>query len=168
MSISVTPIPRLIDLAAPAFTLGTANAAGTAATAVASDATLLAFDAVAPANVAASAVVGSATVSSRRDHVHVGSTATSTAALIATHTADADAHQQIEGKTAVINASLVGTFAWTTTFSASPAVTTVIETTATTARPNHLKTRSTTAATTQGTSPTGDGDLSHVIAADIT
>ena len=78
MSINVTPIPRLIDLAAPAFTLGTANAAGSAETAVASDSTLHAFDAVAPAAVAASAAVGSATVTARRDHVHAGTTATGT------------------------------------------------------------------------------------------
>jgi hypothetical protein len=72
MSINVTPIPRLIDLAAPAFTLGTANAAGSAVTAVASDATLLAFDTTDPAAVAASAVVGTATTAPRRDHVHPG------------------------------------------------------------------------------------------------
>jgi hypothetical protein len=72
MSIVVTPIPRLIDLAAPSFTLGTANAAGSAVTAVASDATLLAFDTTDPAAVAASAVVGSATTAPRRDHVHPG------------------------------------------------------------------------------------------------
>jgi hypothetical protein len=71
MSINVTPIPRLIDLAAPAFTLGTANAAGSADTAVASDSTLLVFDAVNPAPVGVAAV-GSAVVSSRRDHVHAG------------------------------------------------------------------------------------------------
>tara|TARA_R110002051_G_scaffold503_2_gene2292 strand:- start:291 stop:1109 length:819 start_codon:yes stop_codon:yes gene_type:complete len=78
MSINVTPIPRLIDLAAPAFTLGTANAAGSAATAVASDSTLLAFDTTAPAAVAASAVVGTATVTARRDHVHPGTTGAGT------------------------------------------------------------------------------------------
>jgi len=78
MSINVTPIPRLIDLAAPAFTLGTANAAGSAVTAVASDATLLAFDTTDPAAVAASAVVGSATVAARRDHVHPGTTGAGT------------------------------------------------------------------------------------------
>jgi len=72
MSISVTPIPRLIDLAAPAFTLGTANAAGSAETAVASDSTLLVFDTTSPGAVAASAVVGTATTAPRRDHVHAG------------------------------------------------------------------------------------------------
>jgi len=72
MSINVTPIPRLIDLAAPSFTLGTANAAGSAETAVASDSTLLAFDTTNPAAVAASPAVGSATVTARRDHVHAG------------------------------------------------------------------------------------------------
>jgi len=72
MTIVVTPIPQLIELAAPAFTLGTANAAGSAATAVASDSTLLAFDTTDPAAVAASAVVGSATTAPHRDHVHPG------------------------------------------------------------------------------------------------
>ena len=72
MSIHVTPIPRLIDLAAPAFTLGTANAAGSAETAVASDSTLLVFDTTVPESVATSSAVGSATVAPRRDHVHAG------------------------------------------------------------------------------------------------
>jgi hypothetical protein len=71
MSINVTPIPRLIDLAAPAFTLGTTNAAGDATTAVASNSTLLAFDATLPAATGTSAV-GTATVAPRRDHVHAG------------------------------------------------------------------------------------------------
>jgi hypothetical protein len=78
MAIHVTPIPRLTVLTTPAFTLGTSNAAGSAATAVASNSTLLAFDAVAPQPVASLAVVGSSTVSSRRDHVHAGTTATGT------------------------------------------------------------------------------------------
>tara|TARA_R100000963_G_scaffold21681_1_gene15159 strand:+ start:325 stop:1128 length:804 start_codon:yes stop_codon:yes gene_type:complete len=78
MTIHVTPIPKLLDLAAPAFTLGTANAAGSAATAVSSDSTLLAFDTTDPAAVAASAVVGSATVAARRDHVHPGTTGAGT------------------------------------------------------------------------------------------
>jgi len=75
MSINVTPIPRLIDLAAPAFTLGTANAAGSAETAVASNSTLLAFDTTLPAAVSTSGSVGSATVAPRRDHVHAGGAA---------------------------------------------------------------------------------------------
>ena len=56
----------------PALTLGTANAAGSAATFVKTDATLLAFDATAPSTQAFgdSAVVGSATVAARRDHKH--------------------------------------------------------------------------------------------------
>jgi len=74
MSIQITPIPRLTQLTAPAFTLGTSNAAGAAITAVASNSTLLAFDAVDPESVAAAAAVGSATVSARRDHVHSGVT----------------------------------------------------------------------------------------------
>jgi hypothetical protein len=72
MSIVVTPIPRLIDLAAPAFTLGTANAAGSAATAVASDSTLLAFDTTLPDAITfgQSGAVGSSTTAARRSHAH--------------------------------------------------------------------------------------------------
>ena len=72
MSISVTPIPRVIDLATPAFTLGTSNVAGSAQTAVASNSTLLTFDATVPTTIAygASAATGSATVAARRDHTH--------------------------------------------------------------------------------------------------
>jgi hypothetical protein len=72
MSIQVTPIPRLTVLTAPAFTLGTANAAGSAITAVASNSTILTYDTTDPAAVAAAAVVGSATTAARRDHVHTG------------------------------------------------------------------------------------------------
>ena len=67
----MTPIPRLTSLTTPAFTLGTANAAGDALTAVASNSTLLAFDTTLPANVG-TAAVGSATTAPRRDHVHGG------------------------------------------------------------------------------------------------
>ena len=72
MAINVTPIPRLTTLAAPAFTLGTANSAGNAITAVASNSTLLAFDATLPDAITfgQSGAAGSATVSSRRDHAH--------------------------------------------------------------------------------------------------
>ena len=70
MGIHVTPIPRLTTLTEPAFTLGTANAAGGALTAVASNSTLLAFDGSTPAAVAGAGAVGSATVAARRDHVH--------------------------------------------------------------------------------------------------
>jgi len=83
MSINVTPIPRLIDLAAPAFTLGTANAAGSADTAVASNSTLLVFDTTLPAPVG-SAAVGSATVAPRRDHVHAGTTLAAPALTLGT------------------------------------------------------------------------------------
>tara|TARA_R110002020_G_scaffold324113_1_gene539905 strand:- start:412 stop:1227 length:816 start_codon:yes stop_codon:yes gene_type:complete len=72
MTISVTPIPKLVEFAAPSFTLGTSNVAGSAVTAVASDSTLLAFDTTDPASVGASSAVGSATVTARRDHVHAG------------------------------------------------------------------------------------------------
>jgi hypothetical protein len=72
MAIQVTPIPRLTVLTVPAFTLGTANAAGDAISAVASNSTLLAFDATNPADVSTTAAVGTATVTARRDHVHAG------------------------------------------------------------------------------------------------
>ena len=72
MSIHVTPIPKLLDLAAPAFTLGTTNTAGAAATAVASDSTILTFDATVPTTIAfgASAAAGSGTTASYRNHTH--------------------------------------------------------------------------------------------------
>ena len=72
MAINVTPIPRLTSLTTPAFSLGTANAAGDAITAVASNSTLLAFDAVAVDSITfgQSGSVGTATVAPRRDHVH--------------------------------------------------------------------------------------------------
>jgi hypothetical protein len=71
MAIHVTPIPRLTALTTPAFTLGTANAAGDALTAVASNSTLLTYDTTLPANLGTSAT-GSAVVAARRDHVHGG------------------------------------------------------------------------------------------------
>jgi hypothetical protein len=82
MTITVTPIPQLVELAAPAFTLGTANAAGSAATAVASDSTLAAFTTTVPTDINSageSAATGDNAFSSREDHVH-GSTAISAAA----------------------------------------------------------------------------------------
>ena len=74
MTIQVTPIPRLTTLTTPAFTLGTANAAGDALTAVASNSTLLAFDTTLPA-ATGTAAVGSATTATRRDHVHASNIA---------------------------------------------------------------------------------------------
>jgi len=71
MPIHVTPIPRITDLAAPDFTLGTSNVAGSAVTAVSSNSTLLAFDTTLPA-ANGTAAVGTATVAPRRDHVHEG------------------------------------------------------------------------------------------------
>jgi len=80
MSINVTPIPRLIDLAAPAFTLGTANAAGSAVTAVASDSTLLVFDTTLPdaLTFGQSGAVGTSTTAARRSHEHAMPTETVT------------------------------------------------------------------------------------------
>src|ERR1700720_1914421 len=58
--------------AAPAFVLGTAAAAGVAATGVRSDATIALFDATNPAASAVgdAAAVGAAAYAARRDHVH--------------------------------------------------------------------------------------------------
>jgi len=73
MSIQVTPIPRLTTLTTPAFTLGTANAAGDAITAVSSNSTLLTYDVTVPAVLGTASATGSATTAARRDHVHGGS-----------------------------------------------------------------------------------------------
>jgi hypothetical protein len=58
--------------AAPGLTLGTANTAGSSGQAVATDATILAFDATVPVTQAFgdAAATGSATVAARRDHKH--------------------------------------------------------------------------------------------------
>ena len=58
--------------AAPGLTLGTANTAGASGQAVATDATILAFDATVPSTAAFgdAAAVGVATVAARRDHKH--------------------------------------------------------------------------------------------------
>ena len=71
MAIHVTPIPRLTTLVAPAFSLGVANAAGSAITSIASDSTILTYDTTDPASVG-TAATGSATTAARRDHVHSG------------------------------------------------------------------------------------------------
>tara|TARA_R110000751_G_scaffold94603_1_gene184645 strand:+ start:222 stop:830 length:609 start_codon:yes stop_codon:yes gene_type:complete len=72
MAINVTPIPKLAAMAAPAFVLGTSNAAGDANTVVASNSTLLAFDSTAPSTIAfgASPGAGSGTTASYRNHTH--------------------------------------------------------------------------------------------------
>jgi hypothetical protein len=58
--------------AAPAFTLGTTNVAGAAATAVASNSTVAVFDATVPtiSAVGDTAATGSAAKTARRDHLH--------------------------------------------------------------------------------------------------
>jgi len=78
MSIQVTPIPKLTVLTVPAFTLGTANAAGSASTAIASDSSLLLYDTSVPTTIvsAASAATGSQSTAARRDHTHGMYTAT--------------------------------------------------------------------------------------------
>lgn len=76
MPIHVTPIPRLVTLVAPDFQLSTTNVAGSQKSGVASDATILAFDATVPTTIATpstsatSPAAGNAAVTGRRDHVH--------------------------------------------------------------------------------------------------
>lgn len=72
MTISVSPIPRIVPFGTPGFTLTTANAAGSSASTVRADASLLAFDATVPTTQASadSAAAGSASVAARRDHLH--------------------------------------------------------------------------------------------------
>lgn len=82
MTIHVTPVPSTLELAAPAFTLGVANAAGAALTAVSSNSTLLTFDttAVDAITFGQSGNVGTATTASRRDHAHAMESETPTTA----------------------------------------------------------------------------------------
>lgn len=72
MAIHVTPIPSTVSLTNPSFTLGTSNVAGDALTAVASNSTILTYDATVAGTLvySQSAGTGSATVASRRDHAH--------------------------------------------------------------------------------------------------
>jgi len=72
MAIQVTPIPQLIDLVAPAYTLGVTNTAGSATTATATDSTLLVFDTTVAGNVDIfdSGATGSVALNARRDHQH--------------------------------------------------------------------------------------------------
>lgn len=69
-----TPKPvAAATYATPAIVLGTAAAAGAATTGIRSDATIVAFDATVPANIANPGVAssaGSAAKAARRDHVH--------------------------------------------------------------------------------------------------
>lgn len=66
------------DFAAPALTLGTANTAGASGKVLATDSTILAFDATAPTTITlpATAAAGVATVAARRDHTHGAPTVT--------------------------------------------------------------------------------------------
>ena len=66
------PASVVSAFAAPAFTLGTSNVEGSAATAVRSDATILTYDATVPVTqaFADAAAAGAAAVAARRDHRH--------------------------------------------------------------------------------------------------
>jgi len=99
MGISVTPIPRLTTLTTPAFTLGTANAAGDALTAVASNSTLLSFDTTAPDAITfgQSGAVGAATVAPRRDHAHAMPANPANLVVIGTVAADDSATLTVTG-----------------------------------------------------------------------
>jgi len=99
VTINVTPIPRLTTLTAPAWTLGTSNAAGTALTAVASDATVLAFDGTLPDAITfgQSGATGSATVASRRDHSHAMASQTRAQTATGSYTGNGAADMQVTG-----------------------------------------------------------------------
>lgn len=89
MTIHVTPIPKLTNFGTPGFTLGTTNSAGDSKIAVASNSTLLTFDTSVPASVSTANATGSATVASRRDHVHEGVTKSTIVATSRTASAGA-------------------------------------------------------------------------------
>lgn len=82
-----TTVPRsdhkhgMPSFAAPSPTFSTTNSAGTAATALRSDAQFATFDATTPANVASAAATGSAGTMARRDHVHTIASSTVTPAM---------------------------------------------------------------------------------------
>ena len=101
MTINVTPIPRLTTLTTPAFSLGTTNAAGDALTAVASNSTLLAFDALVPDAITfgQSGAVGSANVTARRDHAHAMAADPAEVVLIGTAVASDSATLTVTGIT---------------------------------------------------------------------
>ncbi len=68
---AITRTPGAI-FAEPALTLGTVNAVGTSGQVIASNATVLAFDATVPGGILPrdAAAAGSVAVAARRDHVH--------------------------------------------------------------------------------------------------
>ena len=72
MTIAITPIPAQIAFVAPSLTLTTANATGSAPSAIRSDADVLAYDATVPDSIvySQSAATGSAATAARRDHAH--------------------------------------------------------------------------------------------------
>ena len=109
MSINVTPIPRLTPFAAPALTLGVANAAGTAETALSTDSTLLAFDTTVPDAItfSQSGAAGSAVVASRRDHAHAMAADPAKLVLIGTGVADDDANITITGLSSTYDSYLL-------------------------------------------------------------
>jgi hypothetical protein len=78
--------PTSLPYATPAITHGTAAAAGSAASVIRSNATIVTFDATAPANLGAASATGAAAVAARRDHVHLDPTVA--------HAGEADPHSQ--------------------------------------------------------------------------
>jgi hypothetical protein len=73
--------PTSLPYATPAITHGTAAAAGSAASVIRSNATIVTFDATAPADLGAAAATGAAAVAARRDHVHLDPTVAHAAAV---------------------------------------------------------------------------------------
>jgi len=109
MSIYVTPIPRLTPFAAPALTLGVANTAGTAETALSTDSTLLAFDGTLPDAItySQSGATGSAVVASRRDHAHAMAANPAKLVLVGSVVADDDSDVTVSGLDSTYDAYLL-------------------------------------------------------------
>jgi len=85
-------------LVAPAIVLGTAAAAGVANNMIRSDATIVAFDATTPADLASTASTGVIALAARRDHVHRFPTSLLSTANLATLTfTDNGSDMQLEG-----------------------------------------------------------------------
>jgi len=110
MSINVTPIPRLIELTTPAFTLGTSNAAGAALTAVASNSTILTYDTTLPDAITygQSGATGSSSTAARRDHAHAMAATENDLVLIGTAVASDSATLTITGLDSTYDTYLIG------------------------------------------------------------
>lgn len=123
MTIHVTPIPSTIELAEPAFQLGTTNTAGAAVTAVASNSTLLVYDATVPTTIAysAAAAAGDSTTAAHRNHTHgmVGSEGVAKGYCVITNAAGAPATGSYNVASGTKNATGNYTMTWDVDFSSA-------------------------------------------------